>query len=214
MYEFFDAVKKGAQSGFNEVFNDSLFFFQGLNWEIILGIFKRMDIEISGGNNKESSKWSINQYKLAIACFALNIRKFDIGFNFHNVDFESKINKGYSKSDRLNNLLKRRFLKLKSAGSKKEYSTLSFKEIRKGNNYNLSDFSLINDEFQYLEKIKEERNIRYSRGDRSWKDYELGSLDNKDNWINNMKKVFSTFNEGQTYTVLFRCITSNNIITL
>lgn len=29
-----------------------------------------------------------------------------------------------------------------------------------------------------------------------------------------MKKVFSTFNEGQTYIVLFKCVSSNNIITL
>lgn len=137
-----------------------------------------MDIEISGGNNKERHKLSINQYKLAIACYALKIRKFDIGFNFHNVDFESKISKGYSKKDRLNNLLNKKYLKLKSIESKKEFSTLSFKDMRKVNN--LTDFSLINDEFKHLEDIKKERGIRYSRGDRSWNYFDLGSLGDKD----------------------------------
>lgn len=77
------------------------------------------NIEISGGNNKERDKLSINAFKLSIACFALGIDKFKIGYNFHNITYNSKIDKGEYKDQRLNNLLKRRSFKFKSMEDKK-----------------------------------------------------------------------------------------------
>ena len=119
--EIIKALQKGKeyQGEINNLFNDSLLFFCGFNSDRVLLNFKLFNIEISGGNNKERHKLSINAFKLSIACFALGIDKFNIGYNFHNITYYSKIDKGEYKDQRLNNLLKRRSFKFKSMEDKK-----------------------------------------------------------------------------------------------
>lgn len=64
-------------------------------------------IDISGGNKNKREYLSINQARLGIDYLGLKRDKFDIGYNFHNIVINSKINMGITCEERLLNVLKK-----------------------------------------------------------------------------------------------------------
>lgn len=78
---FIQFLKEYDREYINRFLNESILFFPHVDWNTLLVLFKENNIDVSGGDKSMRDKLSINQYKLSIACFFLNIKKVYIAWN-------------------------------------------------------------------------------------------------------------------------------------
>lgn len=78
---FIKFLKEYDREHINRYLNESILFFSRIDWNTLLVLFKENNIDISGGDKSMRDKLSINEYKLSIACFFLNIKKGYIVWN-------------------------------------------------------------------------------------------------------------------------------------
>lgn len=81
--DFVLLINSNTQEIRNDVFNDFLFLFHNFEWDHVKNLLKINDIIITKGNNNMRHLLSINHYKLSMFLYILNVRKFEIGSNFH-----------------------------------------------------------------------------------------------------------------------------------
>jgi hypothetical protein len=78
---FIKFLKEYDREYINRFLNESILFFSHVDWNTLLVLFKENNIDISGGDKSMREKLSINQYKLSISCFFLNIEKSYIAYH-------------------------------------------------------------------------------------------------------------------------------------